>query len=133
MTGELEPHVTVHEEVPPSLGAVPVAVLIDRGTASSGEATAIAFEGRPKTRFFGEHTWGVTAVNEYKLLDGAVLHFAAAVEADRTGKRYTDGIDPDEKIESTPTATIDDRDPAVAAALRWLSLTSQSPTSRAGG
>ncbi|MEI9990923.1 MAG: S41 family peptidase [Rhizomicrobium sp.] len=37
-----------------------VAVLVDRRTASSGEATAIAFEGRPHTRFIGEPTAGFT-------------------------------------------------------------------------
>lgn len=35
----------------------PLAVLIGPGTGSSGETTAIAFEGRPRTRFFGQPRW----------------------------------------------------------------------------
>ena len=37
-----------------------VAVLIDGGTASSGEAIAIAFQRRPETRSFGTATCGLT-------------------------------------------------------------------------
>jgi C-terminal processing protease CtpA/Prc len=33
-------------------------VLIDRDTGSSGEGIAIAFQGRPDTRFCGELTYG---------------------------------------------------------------------------
>lgn len=121
VSGNLEPHVSVKGEVPGALGSVPVAVLIDGGTASSGEATAIAFEGRPLTRFFGERTWGIsTAVNEYRLLDGAVLHFAAAVDVDRTGRQYSDGIDPDEQVAAGTSPSTDERDPVVAAAVKWL-------------
>jgi len=121
VSGNLEPHVSVKEEAPSWLGSIPVAVLIDGGTASSGEAVAIALEGRPLTRFFGEHTWGVsTAVNEYKLIDGAVLHFAVAVDADRTGKQYNGGIDPDEVINPGPSPSADANDPVVAAAIKWL-------------
>jgi hypothetical protein len=41
-----------------------VAVLIDRRTGSSGEAIAIAFRGRPETRFFGDHTEGASIAND---------------------------------------------------------------------
>jgi carboxyl-terminal processing protease len=44
-------------------GSVTVAVLIDRGTASSAEAVAVAFRGKPHTRFLGEHTLGVSTNN----------------------------------------------------------------------
>ena len=50
----------------------PVAVLTDGRTASSGEATTIAFRGRPHARSFGEPTWGVsTAHRGYLLSHGA--------------------------------------------------------------
>lgn len=45
-------------------GTPNVAVLIDRSTGSSGEAIAVAFRGRPHTRFFGEHTQGSSTVNQ---------------------------------------------------------------------
>lgn len=51
-----------------------VAVLIDNGTASSGEAVLIAFQRRPDTRTFGNATCGLSTANqEYMLSDGASL------------------------------------------------------------
>jgi C-terminal processing protease CtpA/Prc len=42
----------------------PVAVLIDGGAGSSGEATALAFIGHPQTRSFGLPTYGFTTAND---------------------------------------------------------------------
>ena len=76
-----------------------VAVLLDRGTASSGEAIAISFAGRPRERSFGEHTAGFSTSNDmYTLSDGASLFLCVGIELDRTGHRYPDGIDPDVKL-----------------------------------
>jgi hypothetical protein len=48
-----------------------VAVLTDNGTASSGEATAIAFRGRRNARSFGTPTCGLsTAIENYAMSDG---------------------------------------------------------------
>jgi len=99
----------------------PVAVLIDRGTASSGEATAIAFRGRPLTRFFGEHTYRAsTTIEEHMLVDGAIVGIAAGVDADRSGEQYADGVEPDEKVQSAKKAETDADDPVLAAALSWI-------------
>ena len=38
--------------------SLPLALLMDRGTASSGDAIAIAFAGRPNARSFGRKTHG---------------------------------------------------------------------------
>jgi len=101
-----------------------VAVLIDRSTGSSGEALAIAFRGRERTRFFGEHTAGVSTVNEtFSLSDGASLLLTIGVQADRTGKQYPDGLAPDEAIPIGNETLPPDRDPVVQAALAWLSHT----------
>ena len=52
----------------------PVAVLTDGATASSGEAVAVAFRGRPDARSFGAATAGVPTGNHgYPLDDGAIL------------------------------------------------------------
>src|SRR5262249_2705971 len=48
----------------PKQPAPTVAVLTDGKTASSGEAVAIAFRGRPKTRSFGQSTAGLSTSNE---------------------------------------------------------------------
>jgi carboxyl-terminal processing protease len=103
-------------------GTPKVAVLIDRRTGSSGEAIAIAFRGRPETRFFGDHTEGVsTANNVVKLSDGASMWLTIGVDADRTGKQYMEGFDPDEVIHLGDKILPDDQDPVLQGALRWLS------------
>jgi carboxyl-terminal processing protease len=103
-------------------GTPSVAVLIDHRTGSSGEAIAIAFRGRSNTRFFGEHSAGVSTVNEtFALPDGASLWLTIGVQADRTGKQYPDGLGPDEEIRVANTILPDDQDPALQAALKWLS------------
>jgi carboxyl-terminal processing protease len=103
-------------------GTPNVAVLIDSGTGSSGEATAIAFRGRAKTRFFGEHTQGASTGNEvFALSDGAAMWLTIGINADRTGKQYMDGFDPDEVIPGVGKIVPDVHDPVLQAALRWLS------------
>jgi len=104
------------------MGTPNVAVLIDNWTGSSGEATAIAFRGRPKTRFFGEHTQGVSTDNDtVTLSDGAVMWLTVGVDADRTGRQYLEGFDPDEMIRGGGEVVPDDRDVVLQSALRWLS------------
>ncbi len=76
-----------------------VAVLIDNGTASSGEAVLIAFQRRPRTRSFGNATCGLSTANEeYKMSDGASLFLTGAVMADRTKFLYGAHILPDEEF-----------------------------------
>ena len=92
--------------------ATPVAVLIDGGTGSSGEAIAIAFRGRADTRFFGEKTYGVAqATFPYKLSDGAQLFLVVAVDLDRNGVEYPNGIQPDQATSS---------ESALDAGMEWL-------------
>lgn len=99
-----------HLQGPPPM----VAVLIDRVTASAGEAAAIAFEGRPGTRVFGNATCGLSTGNgSYTLSDGATLVLTGSIDADRTGKRYGGPVVPDE--------TITDPIAVVQRAISWLS------------
>ena len=104
------------------VGTPKVAVLIDRGTGSSGEAIAIAFRGRQQTRFFGEHTQGASTANDVvKLSDGASMWLTIGVDADRTGKQYMEGFDPDEGIRPSDKILPDDQDPVLQGACRWVS------------
>lgn len=74
-----------------------VAVLMDNGVASSGEATAIAFRGRPNARTFGFKTCGLSTANSpFRMVDGAVLNLTVSTMADRTGRTYGDQLVPDE-------------------------------------
>jgi carboxyl-terminal processing protease len=109
--------------------SVPVAVLVDSSTASSAEAITIAFHGRPDTRFFGTHTAGKsTAVQPFKLDDGAELYLTTAIDADRTGKAYPDGFTPDEVISYNGSAMpLESNDEVLQAAQKWL-LTNTVPS-----
>lgn len=89
-----------------------VAVLIDQGTVSSGEAMAIAFRGRPGARLFGNRTCGrATANRPFKLSNGATLFLTVAWLADRRGTIYEVEIQPDERASGAA---------AVGAAVQWL-------------
>jgi carboxyl-terminal processing protease len=90
-----------------------VAVLTDCLVASSGEAVAIAFRGRPNTRSFGTATRGLSTSNEeYPLSDGATLLLTVSTMADRNLTVFGHVVVPDEL---TPTP-----DETVQAALAWL-------------
>jgi carboxyl-terminal processing protease len=96
-----------------------VAVLTGPKTASSGEATAIAFRGRPRTRSFGLPTAGLSTANSgFPLPDGAMIILTTAVDADRTGTRYGGKIEPDEVIPAAASGGPDD--PQLARAIAWL-------------
>src|SRR5689334_11135908 len=98
-----------------------VALLFDRGTGSSGEAVAISFAGRPRARSFGEHTGGFSTSNQmYPLSDGASLFLCNGIEADRTGKLYPDGLEPDTKVPGTDTRPAEEKDAVMLAAEQWL-------------
>ena len=111
--------------------SAPVAVLVDSSTASSAEAIAIAFHGRAETRFFGSRTAGKsTAVQPFKLDDGAELYLTTAIDADRTGKQFPDGFTPDQVFPSTTVLQPENSDPVVLAAQAWL-VASASPAAAA--
>ena len=74
----------------------PVAVLTDRGTASSGEAVAVAFRGLGGVRSYGAATYGFSTGNEsFRLPDGARLLITGVRFADRTGYVYGGPLPPD--------------------------------------
>jgi carboxyl-terminal processing protease len=102
----------------PNLDATPVAVLIGRDTASSGEAVAVAFKGRPKTRFFGVPTYGLSTGNgTFDLPDGSRIMLTTVVDVDRAGNTYGKQIQPDQWISD------DKPDETVKAASDWLKST----------
>lgn len=73
-----------------------VAVLTDKVTASSGEAVAIAFKGRNKTKSFGTPTFGVSTSNRsHTLSDGSRINLTESVFADRNKTKYGSSVYPD--------------------------------------
>lgn len=90
---------------------VPVAILTDGMTASSGEALTLCFRGLENTRTFGAPTAGYTSVNMlYSLYDGAQLYLTVAFDKARTGEIFKEtSIEPDVATDSP-----------LEAALEWL-------------
>ncbi|MDK8798456.1 S41 family peptidase [Corynebacterium coyleae] len=76
---------------------VPVAVLVDDLTASSGEATMLAFRGLDQSRSFGTPTAGYASANTvYDFPDGSSLMLTIAKDKARTGETFAeDPIEPD--------------------------------------
>lgn len=90
---------------------VPVAILTDDMTASSGEALTLCFRGLESTRTFGAPTAGYTSVNMlYNMYDGAQMYLTVAFDKARTGEIFKETpIEPD-VITDSP----------LEAALEWL-------------
>lgn len=90
---------------------VPVAILTDDMTASSGEALTLCFRGLENTRTFGAPTAGYTSVNMlYSLYDGAQMYLTVAFDKARTGEIFKEtSIEPDVATDSP-----------LEAALEWL-------------
>ena len=90
---------------------VPVAILTDDMTASSGEALRLCFRGLENTRTFGAPTAGYTSVNMlYNMYDGAQMYLTVAFDKARTGEIFKETpIEPDVATDSP-----------LEAALEWL-------------
>jgi hypothetical protein len=102
----------------PALEHAPVAVLLGPHTASSGEAVAVAFRGRPDTRSFGEPTAGLSTANAgFGLPDGSEIFLTTAVDIDRMGHAYGGKLKPDVMVSITAAGG---HDATLAAALAWL-------------
>ena len=105
----------------PRLASAPVAVLIDGGVYSSGEGVAVAFKGRPATRFFGVRTGGLASSNDNVVLgDGTNLVITVAMMADRNGGTHPLGVEPDEVVAAGEGSQSDPDDAVVEAARAWL-------------
>ena len=106
-----EPEITSNEKV---------AVLLSRYTTSSGELVAVAFKGRPNTRFIGEATSGYTTVNGYdKVTDDLIMLISQSVYIDRNNQRYDGKVDVDEASEFVPTED-QMEDKQIQRAVEWL-------------
>lgn len=73
-----------------------VAILHNKGTASSGEAMIISFKNRNNTRSYGLPSCGVSTGNtNFRLSDGATLILTTSTMADRTKTLYGKSVAPD--------------------------------------
>lgn len=82
----------------------PVAVLVSKNTASSGEIIATTFVGRRNTVLVGTNTQGLTSANcEHELTDGAYMVLTEGNYINRNNTEYAKvgvGIAPDIMIEN---------------------------------
>lgn len=97
-----------------------VAVLTSVYTASSGEALAVMFKGRPNTRFFGAKTFGMITVTDWsQFTDSTAMTISVGYYRDRTGRTYDQFVDVDEEVPFAPVDLLRD-DTGVQRALAWL-------------
>jgi C-terminal processing protease CtpA/Prc len=76
-----------------------VAVLINQAVASSGEALAISFIGRPNSRTFGTSTCGLSTSNQsFNLRDGYTLFLTTAFLADRNENIFGRAVIPEQEV-----------------------------------
>ena len=91
----------------------PVAVVMGAGTASSGEAVALAFRGQPGSRSFGQPSAGLSTGNRpVPLVDGSMLVLTGNVMTDRSGQGDGAKLQPDQITPSGPSTLL--------AAETWL-------------
>jgi carboxyl-terminal processing protease len=84
---------------------LPAVVLISYRTGSAGEALAMSFIGRPRTRIYGERSAGfATNTRMCFLADSALLNITSGVMTDRTGGTHVEGIEPDRRFGSEEEA-----------------------------
>ena len=97
-----------------------VVVLLSRYTISSGELLAVAFKGRPNTRFIGESSAGYTTGNGFsQVTDDLFIVISQAVYVDRDGNIYNTKVGVDEEIEFQHQLELDG-DKQVERAKEWL-------------
>lgn len=86
---------------------IPVVVLVDYGTASSGEILAAALRDNERALIVGERTFGTgTILNTVRLTDGSALRLGVSEWLTPAGERvFRLGVAPDEEIVMAPGAS----------------------------
>jgi len=109
--------------VPPEYKPLPVALLVDSGTASSGESLALKFRRHAIGLIVGEETAGMLSGGAMiaPLPDGSTLWYSGRMIQDADGRSYEGkGLAPDVEVASRPPAKPGEEDAIVEAAIRAL-------------
>lgn len=94
--------------------SLPIAVIYGNKTASSGEATALAFRGKENCRSFGQETGGYTTrIDNCILSDSASINLASGYKADRNGIIFKGTKIP-------PDVPTNNHDEAIIMATEWI-------------
>ena len=101
----------------------PVAVLIDRGSASCSEIFASGMQALGRARVFGETSAGMALpAMTARLPSGDWLYYPTADVVDPKGRRIEGlGVVPDQAVALTDAVLANGGDPAMQAALDWIS------------
>jgi carboxyl-terminal processing protease len=109
--------------VPPLYKPLPVALLINSGTASSGESLALKFRAHAIGPIVGEPTSGMASggAGATLLSDGSMLWLTRGAIESLDGKSYEGkGIEPDVAVADRPAARDGEEEAIVEAGLRVL-------------
>ena len=115
--------------VPPIYEPLPVALLVNSGTASSGEALALKFKAHAIGPVVGEATSGMASggAGATRLSDGSTLWLAQTAIESLDGKSYEGrGVEPDVAVPDRPPSREGEEDAIVEAGLRLLGQKSVS-------
>ena len=113
---------------PPVYARLPVALLVNSGTASAGEALALKFRAHRIGAIVGETTAGMASggAAAERLSDGSSLWYTARAIEGLDGKSYEgSGVEPDVAVADRPAAREGDEDAIVEAG--WKALSGRSP------
>jgi len=108
---------------PPVYQRLPVALLVNAGTASSGEALALKFRAHKIGPIVGETTAGMMSggAAAERLSDGSTLWYTARAIEGLDGQSYEGrGVAPDVAVADRPAAAEGGEDAIVEAAIRTL-------------
>ncbi len=109
--------------VPPVYARLPVALLVNSGTASAGEALALKFRAHGIGPIVGETTAGMMSggAAAQKLSDGSMLWYSARAIEGLDGTNYEGrGVAPDVSVADRPPASEGQEDAIVEAGLAAL-------------
>jgi C-terminal processing protease CtpA/Prc len=113
--------------VPPVYKTLPVALLVNSGTASAGEALALKFRAHGIGPLVGETTSGMASggASPTKLSDGSMLWLARVAIETLDGKSYEGrGVDPDVPVADRPAVKPGQEDAVIEAGMRTLAASS---------
>lgn len=115
-------------ETPPDLNTtLPLVVLTGAQTGSAGEMALMAFKERSNVYIIGEETAGAaTRLSWRNMNDGAWLAVSVARLADSQGNIYDLSLQPDEVIPVQWDIFGTSDDPAIQAALNWITVQNDS-------
>jgi C-terminal processing protease CtpA/Prc len=108
---------------PPAYSRLPVALLVNSGSASAGEALALKFRAHRIGPIVGETTAGMASggAAAERLSDGSMLWYTARAIEGLDGKSYEGaGVEPDVRVADRPPAAEGQEDAIVEAGVRAL-------------